>query len=72
VDNIFGYISVEVNRYHILEDVVHFVVSALLCDCLASSFHISVCLRNEYPKYCPDDEGINQDVHCDCQSDGKE
>ncbi|MBB6275436.1 hypothetical protein SAMN02745171_00525 [Porphyromonas circumdentaria] len=35
-----GDISVEENRYHILKDVVHLIVFALLCDCLASSFHI--------------------------------
>ena len=64
-------VAVDVGFIHILEDVVHFVVSALLAGCLiVSCFHLDLCLQGEYPKnkgektyegkhvedYCPKDE----------------
>ena len=39
-------IAVDVGFIHILEDIVHFVVSALLAGCLAvSCFHLELCYR---------------------------
>ena len=38
-------IAVDVGFIHILEDIVHFIVSALLAGCLAvSCFHLDLCL----------------------------
>ena len=39
-----GYIAVDVCFHHILEDVVHLIVSALLCCCLA----VSLCHIGKY------------------------
>ena len=33
-----GKVTVDAHLYHILEDVVHLVIPALLCHCLAVSF----------------------------------